>query len=191
MTLVLGIEDPTNNRAILVADSGAWKGDQKDILKRPKIWRSNGWIVGLSGIYLHAQRAMAVPCPELDVTTTRDEVEEAVLAWSDKMLDAIGANWERVKRIDPEAKTYAPCLLLAWGPWIFESQEGSAVSVERGFQAIGCEDYALGAFEALNVSDRSAEWMAHAIVLAVGRCTRNVERPFNWMATDGTEGVWE
>src|SRR5690349_662461 len=119
MTLIIGIEDPANNRAIVCADSGAWRGGQKDTLRRSKLWSSNGWICGLAGHYSQLQHLRAVaPLPQTDVET-RDELEEALSTWTLKVLSTCGDLTEAIRKADPKEEPHGPALIVARDQWVW------------------------------------------------------------------------
>lgn len=60
MTLIIGVEDIANNRAIVAGDSGAWRGDQADHVRTPKIWRSHNR-TDVAGIEDHNETVCATP----------------------------------------------------------------------------------------------------------------------------------
>lgn len=189
MTLIIGLEEPEANRVILAADSGAWRGDQIDILRTPKIWRSNGWIAGLSGQWASSLCARGVPFPEMLPEVTREQLELALLDWSAKATTALGELEDRTKRAGGPQDSPGSSLLVAHGRWLWYVHSGCVVSVDRGYHAVGAEDYALGALSVLTGTPALAA--AQMTMLAVARISRAIEPPFRFMATDGQEGVWQ
>lgn len=191
MTLIIGIEDAANDRAIVAADSGCWKGDQADITRTPKIWRSNGWIAGLTGTWAQSLRLRQLPFESLSHDATREDAETALLAWSLTALAKVAELHELVRRADDGEHPRSPALVVAWRRWLWYVMDGEATSVTRGFMAAGTADYATGALSALSRTGATGLTLAEHGMRAVYDITRLVKPPFVWMATDGTEGVWE
>jgi hypothetical protein len=189
VTLILGVEDPQNHRAILCCDSGAWKGDQIDSLRTPKIWRQDSWLVGLAGGWAQSQRARLVYLPD-PKSESREDIEAAIVRWSDELLDSLGQLAERIRRVEPDEKTQGPGIVVARGPWVWDVCDGGVVNSERGMNATGVADYAVAAHAALTGVGFSGEELAWGICRAVAKVTKSVEAPFRWMSTTGASGTW-
>lgn len=191
MTLIVGIEDPANGCAIVATDSGAWRGDQADVLLTPKIWRSNGWIAGVSGPWTASQRLRHLhPFQKLDADATREQAEAALVAWSWEAAQSL-ADLDRVTgRTGPEA-TWDASVLVAHGAHIWYVCSGCVTGIARGHQAIGCDAYALGALSALTLMGEYAPIdLAEMTMRSVQRITKSISPPYRWMATNSQEGVW-
>lgn len=191
MTLIIGIEDPANSRAVVATDSGAWRGDQADVLRTSKTWRSNGWIAGVSGHWTASLRLRQVPFPEM-TGATREETEEALVAWSYAAGKSLTELDRDTGRTGPEC-TYDAAVLVAHGGHVWYVCSGCVTGTARGCQAIGCEAYAIGALSALELvgKERSSLEKARLTMLAVQGVTKSIIPPYRWMDTLGAEGVWE
>lgn len=187
MTLIIGIEDPQQKRAIVFADSGVWRSqDRADNLDQPKIWRSFGWVIGVSGNLSQSHIVRNKYLPELPASSSLDTVIDALCAWSTEVLTAMGAMHQRIRQADPSREFGRYDILAAHGSRVFHVYDQNATHTTRGYVSIGMWDYSEGALSAL--SDKPPFQQGQRAMLAVDAIVDSVRAPFRWLATDGTGG---
>lgn len=203
MTLIFGIADPENDRAIITADRGMWRNHEKELLREPKIWRAGKWILGVSGKLQTLQSAKALSgahCPfPLSFTDTPayEHPIEALRAFSQSVENAASDAAERARRLGNDKPEFGFEGVAVLGSRVFYFADGYAVEGANGFHAAGHSESAAAVASALSIlrEQKSDEWpairIAHLVVSTFERCSYSVEAPFDWMATDGTEGKWE
>jgi hypothetical protein len=193
VTLILGVEDPANHRAILCCDSGAWSGNIVDRLRTPKIWRDGSFIVGGSGQWAHVQSLREVMIPEPPADSAREAVEAIIVSWARDVAEHLAKISEVIRRGDAKAEPSTGTIVVAHRGWVWEVLDCAVVSTERGLAVAGMVDYALGAHAmAMHTDeDRTALELAEGIQRAVYGITRNTHPPWRWMGTDGAGGMWE
>lgn len=187
MTLILGVEDPNNDRAIVACDSGAWRGDEIGILREPKVWRKNGWVIGLAGTWAQSIACRSVELPECSPGDPKRESH--VQAFAISVAACIAKSNELVRRTDPNEPTRDAGLVVAHGWTVWGVGEGCAISTTGGYLAEGTSDYAAGALEGIRAAGTmSALPLALLTLRTVYGITRMIHPPFRWFATDGSEG---
>lgn len=190
MTLIIGIEDPQQHRAIMFSDSGVWRNNSRaDSLSEPKIWRDGEFVVGVSGNVAHLQAIRRIKLNPVPTAAPAQDVIEELGRWGAVCLGIIAAQNSSIRTAIPEMQISPHHILVAHGARIFHVQDQAAIRVERGWCSIGDWEYAEGALSAL--SDRPPFQQGERAMRAVDAIVDSVRAPFRWMATDGTEGELE
>lgn len=191
MTLILGVEDPVNERAFLFCDSGIWRnGDASATLSPRKIWRSNGWIAGAAGAWDLCQAIPRIEIPHCRSDADETEVTTALLGWIDAVYDRCGDIAARVRKVDGDAKYGTPSIVVARGSMVFEVEETGVCRTTLGYACAGAWTYALGAMSALDVANLPAFERGKEAARAVNRITDAVRPPFHFLGTDATSGTF-
>lgn len=183
MTLILGVEDPENNRAIVFSDSGAWLGDTTQELLEPKVWRCGGWVLGIAGRIADSQsmrrRAIAEPAGDLGAF-------ECLSKWANGVLREIHQRDLAVGAKDPSK----PGIVAAHGATVWEVDSLGAVNrTVGGFQSAGYADEAMGALVALaQISEVGPHERGSRAMLAARLLNKHVHGRIDWKSTDGGEG---
>lgn len=198
MTLILGIECPADDAAIVCADSGAWQGDLVATLRRPKLWRCNGWVMGLAGSWWHSQmaREVSIDAPPGGASCTFEDADECLRRYMLQLVEHLSERAEKLAKLDEDAKKILPGLVAAYRCWVWDGICGEAVSTTAGYTAAGCVDFGLAAMAALQFSRNGEppQRMPEALMDlecatgAVRSISTSVQPPFRWMATNWSEG---
>lgn len=188
MTLILGVEDRVNGTATLFADRGMFRSNNGvERFASPKIWRDDGWIVGLSGMSSHSQIVRQIPIASS--AETEPEIVDALLAWTERVARRLGEIESICQQIEHEKSVY-PNILVARAGFVFHMDSISALRGDRPYAAIGAGwTYATGAMAALiEFEDRQPIWH-HAMVAmrAAAAVCDAVVAPFDALSTDGKE----
>lgn len=193
MTLILGLEDPDANRAIMVGDSGVWRGELRSASRTQKIWRSGSWLVGLAGAASLAVRIRRIELPLVPTPLQGyDELSVLLLDWSLDVLAVTAQHSLKLTEAEPDCKPQLPAIIVARGPWVWYAGGGEALGNKDGFATAGApSDFADGALEALKRGGYTGLELARRAVEATASLSGNCMGPFHWLATDGTEGFWE
>jgi hypothetical protein len=182
VTLILGLRDPIKNRAIVCADTGAWRGDEIGTLKTPKLWGADGWVAGFAGKKRTLDAIQFVPFPG-------DDSPAQLHDYAIRIAEVAARIAELVRRIDLDQKDDGYGLILARGERLWSVSIGEVTETTAPYAVEGAgADYATGAV--IMHSLAATLTVAENVMRTVATITTRVHAPFVWMATDGTEGTW-
>lgn len=190
MTLIIGIEDPANDRAIMFADSGVFHGDHGAVLSTPKIWRNGPWIVGMAGSWKDSRIIRETAMPLLGPEPSELQIADALGEWGERVLRRVGELHAAIRLAAETSVHDTPSIVVARGALVFDCEDCAVIRTADGWQPIGLWPYATGALSALDSVDGLTSFdRGLRAMQAVDRKTNGTIGPFRWMATDGTEGV--
>jgi hypothetical protein len=187
MTLILGIERD-GAPALVCYDSGMWQGEIATTLRTPKVWRSNGWVIGAAGNWGACQALREVAAPGRPQSEDFDDCTTTAYRFSRQLLEAYADFADVLKRTD-EMKPESPQVLAAYGSWVWDLTNGEAVATTLGFACAGLTAQAIGAWVALEYYECGDPMgRARNTFASIANVSHYIAPPFRWMATDGTEG---
>lgn len=185
MTCILAVEDPHNHRAIVYVDSGSWSGDEVQIARQPKLWRSHGAIVSICGMRWMSQVARHVEFPQ--ARPGLDSVEE----YAATVIDNLSSRAQTARGLNPDQKSNMQCVVgYEEHVYVFGDDGGvSCVEVGTVSGGSGC-DIVLGAALALRhvKSYTQVFELGRDAMLVAAEYVSGCRPPIQWMATDGTHG---
>lgn len=181
MTLILGMSDPVQSCAILCVDSGVWSGDGVCTGVAPKMWRTGPFIVAMAGALAQLRVAKCV-------AVEGDDPEQHV----DRIIDAIASRqeaWGKLTKDGPDSFG----IVIACGMRVLDcGHDGGLCEPAHGVVAVGAgERFVHGAAVALRAAGHGPEAALRVAMQHARELTTGCHWPVRWMATDGTEGVWE
>lgn len=188
MTLILGVEDPDNARALIFADSGCWAGNSfvhSEVT--PKIWRDRHWIVGCAGHYADIQLAQRMRLPEHQ--PGRDGVLRVLSDWNWNFTEEVGKNHAALTKAQDGARWDSPCLIVGIYDQIWHVEDLSVTRARDGFNAAGAIGHqARFAMRVLKYRDNDPKRDAVDVMKIATETTDSARGPIRWFGTDGTEG---
>jgi len=189
VTLILGVEDPENNRAIVFSDSGAWTGGFQQELDEPKVWRCGGWVLGAAGPIADSQsmrrRELLDPSEGVSRFDCLAKWVNGVLRELHQRDQALGATREDLQR---------GRVIAAHSGRVWEIDAVGAITrTTAGFSFAGYGEEATGAMVAIGeVSPTLAAMTRGATAMRVARSVNaKVHGRIDWKSTDGGEGSLE
>lgn len=186
MTLILGIESPDDNTAIVCADSGAWRSEIRFENRRPKVFRRGALVIAMCGDVWHGQLARTVAWEDPDVS------DVAVIEYIDRVLTLIAEQADRIQKTQDE-KMHGPSIVVAAGARVYHSgPDGGVASPTHGIVSAGY-GYQVAYGAALALREQGVPTMANAerTMRLATQWTDGCMAPIRWMTTTGEEGVWE
>lgn len=182
MTLLIGIEDPQNNRALLCADSGNWRGSERGVAAQPKVGALNGWLYGIAGSRWQTDVIQyELPLPELG---HGQDAQEQLFRWAWQFAEACSKRGNLSQSKDSDCGFSA---LVAHDVRIWHIDDaGGVCMLAREFQTAGAaQDVALGALAAL--SQLSPLERVKGACRVVTELSEGALPPWNILGTDGYE----
>lgn len=183
MTLILGVEDPENGRAIMFSDSGAWTGGFTQELDEPKIWRCGGWVLGMSGRIADSQSMRRREIMEPSGVMGRFE---SLSKWANGVLREIQARDEALGLKDQDR----PVIVAAHSGRVWEVDPAGAVTrTTSGFACAGIYEEAAGAMMALlRIPELDPMECGRRSILIARSMNTKIHGRIDWKSTDGGEG---
>ncbi len=185
MTLIIGVESPEENCAYVMADSGAWMSNVREVLMTPKIWRCGDWVVGAAGELMQVQIARGIKLP--DVLNTEEIGIELMLAqWHRRVIAEVSAYTRDLVAIcgsNGESQNI-PGFICARRGLVFAVNGGAASRCTRGWDSCGIlRQYAQGAMRALALRTKNPFDHARETMQCAYADSDYVWGPVRWMST--------
>lgn len=179
MTLALGMVD--GDRAILCVDSGVWDSGGVTTGSVPKIWRSGPFVMSMAGAI-----------SQMRIARTLDVVGECPHEHVDRVIDAIAKREETVSKLSKDGPVCFG-IAIACGNRVLDcGSDGGLSQPAHGIVAVGGgSDFAHGAAVSLRASGIGTLSTMRMAMQHAREFTTSCRWPVRWIATDGTEGVWE
>lgn len=194
MTLIIGIESPEENCSYVMADSGGWMNNIREVLATPKIWRDGDWVIGGAGELTQVGTARQIKLPQ-SVSVGEPELTELLLSnWHYEVLAAIATRTrDIIACLGSAGESHnIPSFIAAFKGQVFAINGGAASRCTRGYDATGIvRQYALGAIRALDQSAKSRYDLGRAVMNCAYADTDYVWGPVNWMSTTGDKGGFD
>lgn len=186
MTLILGIED--GDKAYVFGDRAVFRNGGGFVarLTEPKIWASNGWVIGACGDFDFCCAAQRIPAPQGD----------DLYPWIEEIYSRFGEMSSKFKGADSEAKPSSPGFIAARGGNVFIVEGMCVLRTTSRYGAVGAPwQFATGAMAALNGTytvgaTEPALFIGKEAMQAVQGVTDSMAPPFDWICTDGTSGAF-
>lgn len=179
MTLIIATKRA--DHYVIAADRGVQCGSLRRRLSIPKIWRSGEAIIGGAGHWTH-------------IAAVRNTLpfEGDAYEWAVGALHKCGTVTASLKTAEPDGKVETtPSFVLVTAAGLFEIQDGEVTPLDVDFIAAGMWMFAHGANAVAERMGLAGMERLRAVATAVESVTPDVWGPWDWMATDGTEGTWE